>query len=661
MASTLHLLLTVATIVWGQHELPTYETHPCMRECVDGGTPMTCEYTFTLEYYIVLSKACFACPSNITDCYRPHCVAADGVRRPIITVNRMLPGPALHVCQHDTVVVNVDNRMEGSESTAIHFHGVFQKGSPHHDGVPMITQCPIESSSTFQYKFKADNRGSMYWHAHAGLQRADGVFGALIIREPAKGDPSSHLYQHDLPEHALVVHDWLTDMTMTRYTELAHVGVLTSKVTMLINGRGAYQDFIHPDTNQTVYTPYSVFRVRKDAKYRFRVISSSILKCPIQISVDDHDVTMIASDGVPFEPVVVSSFVVFPGERYDFILDADKAVGNYWIRARGMLDCAGDKAKQVAILRYDNANETEPSAPTDYESAVRGGKLLNPLNEKGSPDQMPVSWLNATLADPLNLKEKPDKKFYLAVDFNKIDNYRIHHELYYPISATEKDLPMPQANNISNKEPPAPLLTQYNDVPKELFCTPENTRNCSNRFCECINVMEVALDDTVEIILIDEGSFSSTNHPFHLHGYNFRVVAMDKINISTTLQEVMQLDTDGLISRNLETPVAKDTVTIPNGGYTVIRFKADNPGFWLFHCHVTFHSLLGMGVVIQTGDLADMPPAPKHFPRCGNWRYTGETNGDMMFCSSGHRLVSSWTVIILCILIWMKWSIHNSQ
>ncbi len=116
----------------------------------------------------------------------------------------------------------------------------------------------------------------------------------------------------------------------------------------------------------------------------------------------------------------------------------------------------------------------------------------------------------------------------------------------------------------------------------------------------------------------------------------------------------MQLDTDGLISRNLETPVAKDTVTIPNGGYTVIRFKADNPGFWLFHCHVTFHNKLGMGVVIQTGDLADMPPAPKHFPRCGNWRYTGETNGDMTFCSSGHRLASSWTVIILCILIWMQ-------
>ncbi|XP_067668418.1 uncharacterized protein [Haliotis asinina] len=658
MTSTLQLLLAVVAAISAQQELLTYEDHPCIRACVDGAPPMTCEYNFTLEYYHVLSKACFMCPFNISDCSRPHCVAADGVRRPVITVNRMLPGPALHVCLNDMVVVNVDNRMEGAESTSIHWHGVFQKGSQHHDGVPMITQCPIPPSSSFQYRFKAANRGSMYWHSHSGLQRNDGVFGAFIIREPESRDPSSHLYQHDLPEHTMIVHDWLTHISTTRYTELLFVGAFTSKVTMLINGRGAYQDFIHPNTNETVYTPYSVFRVQNDTKYRFRVISSAILKCPIQISVDDHDVTMIASDGVPFHPVVVSSFNVFPGERYDFVLNADKPVGNYWIRARGLIDCEKDKARQVAILRYDTAPETEPSAPTDYESSVRRGKLLNPLNDKGSPERMPVSLLNATLADPVDLKEKPDKKFYLTVDFNKIDNHRFHHELYYPMSATESDLPMPQANNINNKEPPAPLLTQYHHVPQELFCTPENTRNCSNRYCECINILKVDLDDTVEIILIDEGSFTSTNHPFHLHGYNFRVVAMDKVNNSTTLQEVMKLDSDGLIRRKLAMPIAKDTVTIPNGGYTVVRFKADNPGFWLFHCHVTFHSLLGMGVVIQTGEVSHMPRPPKDFPMCRSWQYTGETDGDMTFCSSGGRLGSSRAVIMLCIFMLLYPSIR---
>lgn len=50
-----------------------------------------------LEHYETLSKACYNCPHNVSDCYRPHCIAADGVRRTILTVNRMMPGPKIEV------------------------------------------------------------------------------------------------------------------------------------------------------------------------------------------------------------------------------------------------------------------------------------------------------------------------------------------------------------------------------------------------------------------------------------------------------------------------------------------------------------------------------------------------------------------------------------
>ena len=45
--------------------------------------------------------------------------------------------------------------------------------------------------------------------------------------------------------------------------------------------------------------------------------------------------------------------------------------------------------------------------------------------------------------------------------------------------------------------------------------------------------------------------------------------------------------------------VKKDTVIVPYGGYTVIRFVADNPGWWLLHCHIEIHQLEGMAVVIK--------------------------------------------------------------
>ena len=64
---------------------------------------MTCRYKFVVEYYHTLTKACHRCPHNLSDCQRPHCVAGDGMRRGLMAVNRMLPGPSVHV---STLIVN---------------------------------------------------------------------------------------------------------------------------------------------------------------------------------------------------------------------------------------------------------------------------------------------------------------------------------------------------------------------------------------------------------------------------------------------------------------------------------------------------------------------------------------------------------------------------
>ena len=35
-------------------------------------------------------------------------------------------------------------------------------------------------------------------------------------------------------------------------------------------------------------------------------------------------------------------------------------------------------------------------------------------------------------------------------------------------------------------------------------------------------------------------------------------------------------------------------VVIPANGYVVLRFRADNPGVWFFHCHIDLHLVGGM-------------------------------------------------------------------
>ncbi|KAK3597474.1 hypothetical protein CHS0354_041893 [Potamilus streckersoni] len=655
----------IACLLNGSHgtvtEKNTYENHTCIRECTLNSS-RTCVYDFILEYYFTLTKACYNCPINVTDCYRPHCVAANGYPRAIMTVNRMLPGPAIHVCKGDTIVVNVQNALQGGEGTSIHWHGVLQHDSQYMDGVSMLTQCPIPSHTTFQYKFKANNAGTHFWHAHSGLQRSDGFYGVLVIRDAPEHEVHLGLYDFDLPEHTIVVNDWLIELCVSKFANHHHAGGDNKPESMLINGRGMFQNFSNNSTQSVANTPVAVFKVHQGRRYRFRSISNGILNCPIQVSIDNHNLTMIASDGNPFKKIEVESFNIFAGERFDFVLAATADVGNYWIRARGLADCSVKKAKQVAILRYEGAPDEQPTQPISYEDANRSGKKLNPWNQKGTEELIQITDLDSLVEDDAALKDKPDKKFYIYMDFNKIDNYHFQDKTYYPLSAVEKakHLYMPQMNRISTILPPTPPLTQYKDIPTGTFCNPETiNKNCTKEYCECTFLLKASLGDVVELVVIDEGVTFNANHPVHLHGHAFRVVGMDRLNDSTSVQEVMRLDAEGKLPRKLTKAVSKDTVTIPDGGYSILRFLADNPGFWLFHCHIEFHVEIGMGLIIQVGEPGQMPKPPRNFPKCGHWSFQGydedQTNQTETKCNVSSASMNNIGTTVLMIVLGAFW------
>lgn len=159
---------------------------------------------------IIFLSACGTCGlanGNFSDCYKPKCLTADGVERGVMSINRRITGPPIHVCQGDLIVVDVTNSMGGT-GAALHWHGIHQRKSPHFDGVPFVTQCPIEFSTTFRYAFLASEVGTQFYHGHSGHHKANGQYGALIVRENPWLDPNFDLYDHDLKEHVLVISDW---------------------------------------------------------------------------------------------------------------------------------------------------------------------------------------------------------------------------------------------------------------------------------------------------------------------------------------------------------------------------------------------------------------------------------------------------------------------
>ena len=53
----------------------------------------------------------------------------------------------------------------------------------------------------------------------------------------------------------------------------------------------------------------------------------------LKVSIDNHDLHIIATDGHRVDPVTVQAVIIQPGERYDFWIEArDPTLArNYWI------------------------------------------------------------------------------------------------------------------------------------------------------------------------------------------------------------------------------------------------------------------------------------------------------------------------------------------
>ena len=79
-----------------------------------------------------------------------------------------------------------------------------------------------------------------------------------------------------------------------------------------------------------------------------------------------------------------------------------------------------------------------------------------------------------------------------------------------------------------------------------------------------------------------------------LHGHAFQVIAKSfKADFSyERLKYLSTLNTN---------PLVRDTVNLPKFGWVALRFKADNPGIWLFHCHIQWHMEVGLaGQIIES-------------------------------------------------------------
>ncbi|TWU70898.1 hypothetical protein ED733_001766 [Metarhizium rileyi] len=564
--------------------------------------------------------------------------APNGQSRELIHTNGQFPSPTLVWDEGDDVEVTVLNDM--AKNVTVHWHGLDQIGTPWSDGTPGLSQRPIQPGQEFVYKFKASPPGNHWYHSHEKMSLVDGLYGAIHIRP--KGDREGLWSQistdkKDIramekaardPEY-LVVSDW------SRYTSEEYWKISTDSGflvfcldSILLNGKGELycpgqkflqkelapglvEDAFPPgtevsdkgcfpaDLDQVQGGPWNIPKrpdlipphvqegcvasrnenativvdpYRNNGWVSMHIVAAATI-AQIAFSVDDHEFWLYEIDGNYVNPKKFFSAVMSAGETFSIMMKLDKKPGKYTIRvpnsgASQVLGGFGEMAYR--------GHESNKATGTPYLSY--GGNPMSPEIEKNSffPWQLDTDHMSPWPPNKPRPGNADEEHLLVLGRVGAPYNYTMNTKYLYPVDFQNDD----------------PLLFY-----------PNATRGTDNDglVIRTKNKSWVDLILQVSTLPGDEASFE---HFMHKHGSKtWRIGFGTGVWNYTSVEEAIQERPNDF---NLETPGLRDTwitaFSISGEKYwSVFRYYADNPGPWLFHCHIELHLMGGMGMVIMDG------------------------------------------------------------
>jgi FtsP/CotA-like multicopper oxidase with cupredoxin domain len=339
-------------------------------------------------------------------------------------------------------------------------------------------------------------------------------------------------------------------------------------------------------------------------RHRFRFVNVGG-SAWFQVAVDEHnDLQVIEVDGTIVEPTLGSPLLISPGQRYSAVLKADHETGAFWLRARMVTSCFAenklpengiDEAK--AIIHYTNNLHTRHE--DHEETGVGSAHQQEKDEEKDEEDfilpqttsELPFLSVCRDLSSTTPFRPSPQQPAPQVAD----------HSWYLRVNLAIGDWRLQRG--VLNSSSFRPNL-QYPTLHRVLDGLQQNNESFA---IEGVNT--VAFDakselvissnklETVDIILqnMDENS-----HPFHLHGTQMWELGAGHGYFPGYEQLGLLPEGKGLLdpanTTVINNPLKRDTITAEGYGWVLLRFTADNPGVWLFHCHVIWHSEAGMGM-----------------------------------------------------------------
>ncbi|KAH6796660.1 Cupredoxin superfamily protein [Perilla frutescens var. hirtella] len=517
----------------------------------------------------------------------------DCYRKLAITINGQSPGPSIIARQGDTIIVELKNSLL-TENTAIHWHGIRQIGTPWMDGTEGVTQCPILPGDTFEYKFGVDRPGTYLYHAHYGMQREAGLYGSIQVLLPeSESEPFSYDY-----DRSIILNDWYHNST---YEQSAGLSSIPFAWSVLIQGRGKFNCTTPGlptglcNASNPECAPYAL-TVVPGKTYRLRIGSLTALSA-LSFEIEGHNMTVVEADGHYVDPFVVKNLFIYSGETYSVLIVANQDPSrNYWASAK-VVSRPSTTPNGLAILNYD------PNNPR------RNPSTNPPIGPHWDDVRSRLSQSQSIKARPGFIHPPPQRSDRVIVMLNTQNNVSGYRRW--------------SVNNVSFNLPHTPYLIAYKYNMLHAFDQQQPPEGYDSATYDIYGVQENAnatisnaayrlkLNTTVDIILQNANTMNRNNsetHPWHLHGHDFWVLGygegkFDRVNDSSKF--------------NLVDPIMKNTVAVQPFGWTALRFEANNPGVWAFHCHIESHFFMGMGVVFEEG-VEQVGELPTSIMGCGD-------------------------------------------
>ncbi len=378
------------------------------------------------------------------------------------------------------------------EHATIHWHGL--RIPNREDGVPYLTQKPIQPGAEGRYAFSPPETGTFFFHTHCNSVEhfGRGLVGALIV-EGDEVSPSD-------AELVLLMKDWRLGPAgefLPFSTDAGAAKAGTTGTVRSVNG---------------VTKP--MFKVPASANVRIRLLNIDPARIS-EIGIEGADAAIIAVDGNACPPIPMGSWRFGPAERLDILMRS------------------GAPGKTVRLMDYFAA---EPVVLAEFAS-------------EGAPKRRDVF-----VAKPLKpgRVRRADQKAAERLPFE------------FSATATGKAI--------------ADLAAASGGLEIGTLCLTKRTFWAINKQAWSSTDHKqlgppLARLKQGQSYIFELKNLTPHTHPIHIHGHTFEV-------LTSNLRKLP--------------PHRADTVLLLPKERLEVALVADNPGKWMFHCHILEHQETGM-------------------------------------------------------------------